>query len=86
MLEPVKVGQGVMLPANLAGSNNEMLHPDRTVKPLYQRMMASLEQLGVGQLRRRWQDAKDQAALDAFTFALEPNQFRPVPTESSQTA
>jgi uncharacterized circularly permuted ATP-grasp superfamily protein len=70
-----------MLPRNLTGSTNEVLHPDGTVRPIYQRMMASLQQLGIGQLQRRWQEANDQAALDAFTFALEPNQFRPVPTD-----
>ena len=70
-----------MLLPNPTGSNNEVLHPDGTVRPIYQRMMASLQQLGIGQLQRRWREAKDQAALDAFTFALEPNQFRPVPTD-----
>jgi uncharacterized circularly permuted ATP-grasp superfamily protein len=70
-----------MLLPKLTGSNNEVLHPDGAVRPIYQRMMASLQQLGIGQLQRRWREAKDQTALDAFTFSLEPNQFRPVPTD-----
>lgn len=70
-----------MLLPHLAGSNNEVLYPDGTVRPMYRRMVESLQGLGVGELQRRWREGRDQTALDAFTFSLKPNEFRPVPAD-----
>ena len=43
--------------------------------------MESLNRLGAPQLRQRWRDANETAALDAFTFMLDPREFRTVPTD-----
>jgi uncharacterized circularly permuted ATP-grasp superfamily protein len=43
--------------------------------------MDSLNGLGVPELRQRWRDANDSAALDAFTFMLDPREFRTVPAD-----
>ncbi len=60
---------------------NECLSLDGSVKPVYRNLMDSMEHLGVEELRRRWVVANDQAALDAFTFMLDPKEFRTVPTD-----
>ena len=36
---------------------------------------------GVPELRQRWQTANDRAPMDAFTFLLDPQEFRTVPTD-----
>ena len=60
---------------------NECLAADGSVKPVYRNLMNSVESLGVEELQRRWGVAKEQAALDAFTFMLDPREFRTVPTD-----
>ena len=60
---------------------NECLSPDGSVKPVYRNLMDTMENLGVEELQRRWVVANDQAALDAFTFMLDPKEFRTVPTD-----
>ena len=60
---------------------NECLSLDGSVKPVYRNLMDTMENLGVEELRRRWVVANDQAALDAFTFMLDPKEFRTVPTD-----
>ena len=60
---------------------NECLSPDSSVKPVYRNLMDTMENLGVEELQRRWVVANDQAALDAFTFMLDPKEFRTVPTD-----
>ena len=60
---------------------NECLNPDGSVKPIYRGLMDSLETLGVPELRQRWQTANDRASMDAFTFLLDPKEFRTVPTD-----
>ena len=60
---------------------NECLNPDGSVKPIYRGLMDSLETLGVPELRLRWQTANDRASMDAFTFLLDPKEFRTVPTD-----
>ncbi len=60
---------------------NECLSADGSVKPVYRNLMDTMENLGVEELRRRWVVANDQAALDAFTFMLDPKEFRTVPTD-----
>ena len=59
----------------------ECINPDGSVKPVYRNLMASLNSLGVPELQNRWRQAKDSSALDAFTFLLDPKEFRTVPTD-----
>ena len=59
----------------------ECINPDGSVKPVYRNLMASLDSLGVPELQNRWRQAKDSSALDAFTFLLDPKEFRTVPTD-----
>ena len=62
-------------------SLNECLNPDGSAKPIYRNLMGALDNLGGEELRRRWADANNRAALDAFTFMLDPREFRTVPTD-----
>ena len=62
-------------------STNEHLNSDGTTRSVYRSLMESLDRLGVPQLQQRWRDANDTAALDAFTFMLDPREFRTVPTD-----
>ncbi len=60
---------------------NECVNLDGSVKPLYRPMMDSMDGLGMEELQRRWLAAKGHAARDAFTFFLDPREFRTVPTD-----
>ena len=60
---------------------NECLSADGSVKPVYRNLIDTMESMGVEELQRRWVVANDQAALDAFTFMLDPKEFRTVPTD-----
>ena len=62
-------------------STHEHLNSDGTTRSVYRPLMESLNRLGVPQLQQRWRDANDSAALDAFTFMLDPREFRTVPTD-----
>ena len=59
----------------------EHLGPDGSTRSVYQPLMHHLESMGVPELRSRWRQANDIAALDAFTFMLDPGEFRTVPTD-----
>ena len=60
---------------------NECLNADGSVKPIYRNLVNAMDTLGVAGLQRRWDDANNRAALDAFTFMLDPREFRTVPTD-----
>ena len=60
---------------------NEHLNPDGATRSVYQPLVDTLSGLGVPELRQRWRNANDRAALDAFTFMLDPREFRTVPTD-----
>ena len=60
---------------------NEALNPDGSTRPVYRNLMDSLDGLGRHELQSRWRDAKRRAALDAFTFMLDPREFRAMPTD-----
>ena len=60
---------------------NEHLNPDGATRSVYQALVDTLSGLGVPELRRRWRNANDRAALDAFTFMLDPREFRTIPTD-----
>ena len=59
----------------------EHLNSDGTTRSVYQPLMDALNGLGVPELKQRWRDATDRAALDAFTFMLDPREFRTVPAD-----
>ncbi|MFQ6026095.1 MAG: circularly permuted type 2 ATP-grasp protein [Dehalococcoidia bacterium] len=69
------------IPVSLDTSLNECLNSDGSVRPLYRSMMDQLQSLGNSGLRERWRQANRQVSLDAFTFLLDPHQFRPVPSD-----
>ena len=60
---------------------NECLNADGSTKRVYQSLIDNLDRLGVPELQRRWREAKHRADLDAFTFMLDPREFRTVPTD-----
>ncbi|MCE2500796.1 MAG: circularly permuted type 2 ATP-grasp protein [Dehalococcoidia bacterium] len=60
---------------------NECLDPDGSPTPVYQSLVENLDRLGVTALPGRWREAKHRADLDAFTFMLDPREFRTVPTD-----
>lgn len=62
-------------------SFNECLNADGSVKPVYRNLVDTMDGLGVDGLQSRWRAANDRAALDAFTFMLDPREFRTVPTD-----
>ncbi|MCY4556034.1 MAG: circularly permuted type 2 ATP-grasp protein [Chloroflexi bacterium] len=62
-------------------SLNEHLHSDGTTRSVYQPLIDSLNGLGAPELQQRWRQANASAALDAFTFMLDPREFRTVPTD-----
>ena len=62
-------------------SLKEHLNSDGTTRSVYRPLMDSLNGLGVPELRQRWRDANHSAARDAFTFMLDPREFRPVPAD-----
>ena len=68
-------------PVSLKHPLNECLDSDGAVRPAYQGLMDRLGRLGVPEMQRRWRRANDRAARDAFTFMLEPGEFRTVPTD-----
>ena len=59
----------------------EHLGPDGSTRSVYQPLMRQLESMGLSELQNRWRQANDTAALDAFTFMLDPREFRTVPTD-----
>ena len=60
---------------------NECLDPDGSPTPVYRSLVENLDRLGVTALPGRWREAKHRADLDAFTFMLDPREFRTVPTD-----
>lgn len=60
---------------------NEALGTNGSPTPVYRGLIDNLGRLGVPELQRRWREAKYRADLDAFTFMLDPREFRTVPTD-----
>ena len=60
---------------------NEFLNPDGSAKPTYRGLLDSMDDLGPAEMQRRWQRANDRARRDAFSFLLDPREFRPVPAD-----
>lgn len=49
--------------------------------PHYAPALAALDAMGLDEMQSRWRQAKRAAALDAFSFLLDPKTFRAVPTD-----
>ena len=47
----------------------------------YANIAEAADYLGSPELARRWGQAQRQVDLDAFTFYLDPRQYRPAPTD-----
>ena len=60
---------------------NECLCQDGSVRSSYRGVVDGLQAMGVEEMQRRWQQAERSAAADAFTFRLDPREFRPVPID-----
>ena len=60
---------------------SECLDADGRVRPVYRDLFGSMESLGAPELQKRWAEANHRAALDAFTFMLDPREFRTVPAD-----
>ena len=71
--------------AHLPGHDEAAVSEYRTdageIQPIYEDLMASLDGLGEEGMAERWRHAKREVELDAFSFALDPKEFRPVPTD-----
>ncbi len=62
-------------------SLNEFLDSSGDVRPVYEGLRNNLDRLGVDEMQRRWQQARDRSMMDAFTFRLDPREFRTVPID-----
>jgi uncharacterized circularly permuted ATP-grasp superfamily protein len=60
---------------------SEWQYPDGRPREHYARLAEVVEALGTEGLAQRWAQAQIQVELDAFTFYLDPRQFRPAPTD-----
>ena len=69
------------LPAHSQAVVSEYRTETGDIRPHYVELMASLDGLSEEDMRQRWRHAKRDVELDAFSFALDPKEFRPVPTD-----
>lgn len=69
------------LPGHDIATVSEYRTDTEELRPLYADLMASLDGLGEDRMVERWRKAKREVELDAFSFALDPKEFRPVPTD-----
>ncbi len=60
---------------------SEWLGDDGCPRERYARLAETVTAMGHERMARRWDDARRQAELDAFTFYLDPNEFRTTPTD-----
>ena len=66
---------------NGGGGYSEWRDCDGRVRPHYAGVAEAMGRIGAGELARRWRDANRQADFDAFTFYLDPREYRPAPTD-----
>ena len=69
------------LPSRRETAYNECLDGESRARPPYAAALAACESLGAAELSQRWRQAKRTAALDAFSFLLDPKTFRTIPTD-----
>ncbi len=60
---------------------SEYLAADGSVQPSYRAALSALGGMDIAGLRARWRQGQREAALDAFSFLLDPKLFRPIPTD-----
>ena len=60
---------------------SEWQHPDGRPRAHYAHLAEVVKTLGTEGLTQRWSQAQRQVDLDAFTFYLDPKQFRLTPTD-----
>ena len=60
---------------------SEYLAADGSLHPSYQEALTAIDGMGVAGLRDIWRQGKREATLDAVSFLLDPNAFRPIPTD-----
>ena len=60
---------------------SEWQYPDGRPRDLYAHLAQVVETLGTEGLAQRWRSAQRQVEHDAFTFYLDPKQFRLTPTD-----
>ena len=72
-----------MIPLTSAAETacSEYLTGEGRVNANYAAAMTALEGMGLEEMRSRWEAAKRAAALDAFSFLLDPKTFRTTPTD-----
>ena len=70
-----------LLPLHDEATVSEYRTATGELQPVYEDLMASLDGLGEEGMVERWRKAKREVELDAFSFALDPKEFRPVPTD-----
>lgn len=65
-----------------AGSyHKEYLDAAGRIRPGYQEVFHALERLGKERVGELWRQGRRRAALDGFTFRLDPRAFRTIPTD-----
>ncbi|MDE2685942.1 MAG: circularly permuted type 2 ATP-grasp protein, partial [Chloroflexota bacterium] len=69
------------LPQNSETTVSEYRSDAGDVRAVYSDVLAALDGLGDDSMRERWRQANREVKLDAFSFALDPKEFRPVPTD-----
>ena len=69
------------LPGHSEAAVSEYRASSGELKSLYEDLMTSLDGMSGEDMRRRWKHAKREVELDAFSFALDPKEFRPIPTD-----
>ena len=60
---------------------SEWQSPDGRPRDHYVHLATAVEALGPDRMADRWSYAHRQVELDAFTFYLDPKQFRPTPSD-----
>ena len=69
------------LPGHSGAALSEYRNPAGDVRAVYADVLEALGGLGNDGMRERWRQANREVELDAFSFALDPKEFRPVPTD-----
>ena len=77
----MSVSPTALSPPLNGGAYSEWRDDDGRVRAHYAGVAEAVEGIGAGEMARRWRDANRQADFDAFTFYLDPREYRPAPTD-----
>lgn len=69
------------LPGHDVATVSEYRTDTGEIQPIYENLMSTFDEMGEDGMVERWRKAKREVELDAFSFALDPKEFRPVPTD-----